>query len=905
MGLSPDHPSMLTSWADGLPTEPNAGDNGLSTMVSLSSSQSRTIEERYELEVTRAGLGFVEKRSPIPVGREGRYFVEDLLGRGSMGTVYLARDSKLDRAVALKVVARRSDIGHLQRRLKREANALAGLQHENVVTVYDLAATDQGELFIAMEYVHGTTLRAWQENKGLQEILEAYLLAGQGLAAAHEAGWVHRDFKPDNVLVGVRTRALRVKVGDFGLAGSQSRPARGSEPIEVVPTESQPGSTTGSKTEGRLTSPRGLLGTAAYMAPEQLRRERADAQSDQHQFCVALWEAVTGTRPFPDEGHASERFAPARPGTMPRALHRLLCRGLSFEPADRFPSLDELLRRLRRIRGWRRARPWVTTGAVVGTALVSAVVLRQPPDPCAHTGARMAELWTSATAQNTRATLAGSDAEYVDYVVSSLENAASAWTDQAMEICTTRVETATVDAALERRDICLQRWADRMELYVDKLRDLDPSHISNAHALVAPLRMFDNACTLPAAPILAKVQIAIDRAEASELLGDGEAALRQAHEAVLLASELGVSCEGQDSDGKMRSHELAAAWFRLGHVQAEWGSAEEALETLTEAYLNALSCGDLHRYADARIHAAARLAIDHGDLEAAVVALNEADATLSKALLPYNDLHRQEYYKASGLVAQRRGDLKTAWEYYERGLALLGPPEDHPVLAAKLIANIGVVHQVAGRHADAAKSYAQATTLVAVALGPNHPQTRTRAEREALNLGLLATERGSIAEVRDKLNFVAQSADPKLIVLALSAWAQAEYHADRSVRPKRALELAGKLYDHLQKHPDLPPEATAIAMTTTGQLLAMSDDERGLTLLEDSLQRWKAIGDETSLRRSRLALAQALATFGQPSAAREHIEILRAAASRGDPEFREALKALERELATTPYPTPP
>jgi serine/threonine protein kinase len=269
----------------------------------------------------------------------GRYEIVRQLGAGGMGIVYLAYDPKLDRPVALKLL--RPDKGTSQARLLREGQSVARLAHPNVVRVFDVG-TDGDELFVAMEYVEGTTLRRWlrAEPRRPRAILEAFTAAGRGLAAAHAVNLVHRDFKPDNVLVG---KDGRVVVTDFGLARLDAS--------DLV-ADADPGGNGGGILGMTLTRTGSVLGTPGYMSPEQLRGETADARSDQFSFCVALWEAMFDARPFAipprpsldDVRHAVEGgiVAVEVPAAMV-PLERALRRGLALATADRFPDMDALL----------------------------------------------------------------------------------------------------------------------------------------------------------------------------------------------------------------------------------------------------------------------------------------------------------------------------------------------------------------------------------------------------------------------------------------------------------------------------------------------------------------------------------------------------------------------------------
>nr|WP_276604462.1 protein kinase [Nannocystis sp. RBIL2] len=299
--------------------------------------------------------------------RLGRFTLLRVLGRGGMGVVYTAYDELLDRIVAIKMVRSDRDDAHLLARVLREAKALAKLSHPNVVQIHDVGESD-GQVFIAMEYVDGPTLRAWIEARReagarWHELLPALIDAGRGLQAAHSAGLVHRDFKPDNVLVGADGRA---RVLDFGLVA-----ARGEPP----PT--RPG-TPLSSTEQLLTRTGAILGTPAYMSPEQWLGRQADARSDQYSFCAAVYEALHAVRPF-SGGHATEVLAAISHATLessPRALavpatiSAALRRGLSFRPEARFPDMAALLAALDHDPGATRRRGLRVVAVVAVTAAV-------------------------------------------------------------------------------------------------------------------------------------------------------------------------------------------------------------------------------------------------------------------------------------------------------------------------------------------------------------------------------------------------------------------------------------------------------------------------------------------------------------------------------------------------------
>jgi len=279
----------------------------------------------------------------------GRFRVTAKLGEGGMGVVYAAHDSDLDRAVAIKLLRPSpSDPQPARSRLLREARAMAKLSHPNVITVYDVG-TEGEDIFIAMELVRGVNLRRWiaMRPRTWRATVECFVDAGRGLAAAHRAGIIHRDFKPDNVLVG---EDGRVRVLDFGLARPSSS--------EDEPTPRSPQSVSRMPTTERLTQTGAVIGTPAYMAPEQWRGAAIGERTDQFSFCVALWEALFGTRPFAGEAPTAlaarvmsgEIQAPNDPGDVPSWLVRVLRRGLGPQPEDRYPSMDALLDVLARLR---------------------------------------------------------------------------------------------------------------------------------------------------------------------------------------------------------------------------------------------------------------------------------------------------------------------------------------------------------------------------------------------------------------------------------------------------------------------------------------------------------------------------------------------------------------------------
>jgi serine/threonine protein kinase len=332
-------------------------------------------------DVAAPGVGAPPRGTAID-----RFLVIDALGHGGMGVVVAAYDPTLDRKVALKLVRAyggSTDASSRARaRLLREAQAMARLSHPNVITVYEVG-TYGGQVFIAMELVEGGTLGAWMRERprGAAEVIDVVGRAGRGLAAAHAVGLVHRDFKPDNVLVG---RDGSVRVTDFGLVRRDGGP-------DDEGSVGGAGAAAAAAVSQTLTRPGALMGTPLYMAPEQHRGERSDARADQFAFCVVLYEALYGQRPFvaaDDEAPAAAVLAgalrpPPRGARVPARLRRAVERGLATAPESRHPSMAALLGELERARGagrWRVAALGAAALALAAVAVLArGTTTRAPP----------------------------------------------------------------------------------------------------------------------------------------------------------------------------------------------------------------------------------------------------------------------------------------------------------------------------------------------------------------------------------------------------------------------------------------------------------------------------------------------------------------------------------------------
>jgi len=432
----------------------------------------------------------------------GRYVILKRLGRGAMGVVYLAFDGDLDRRVAIKVLrpeaSADASMGETRSRLLREAQAMAKVAHPHVVSVYDVGTVDE-EVFVAMEYVPGATLREWRDKTRPRPraIVDMYVQAGRGLSAAHAAGILHRDFKPENVLVDAQGHA---KVLDFGLARLEALAGETPESlakIELHDTgiDHRPGLAT------PLTHFGAILGTPAYMAPEQLVGETATARSDQFAFCVALYEAIHGELPF--EGttltslaasiHAG-RLRPVRPGVKcPRGVRRVLLHGMTAAPERRFASMGQLLDALVRAVGAPSRRIAIGGSALAAAAAVTLLVLRPAPTRlCRGAEEVLAPAWSTAREEAVRAAFArlpnARAEETFFHARDVIDRYARSWLAMRTDACeATRVRGEQSEAAMDLRMACLAQRERELKATVDLLATPDDRTIDKAVEAAAQL----------------------------------------------------------------------------------------------------------------------------------------------------------------------------------------------------------------------------------------------------------------------------------------------------------------------------------------------------------------------------------------------------------------------------------
>jgi hypothetical protein len=425
----------------------------------------RAIGETLRWGAARAGDG----GGALARGEQiGRYTVLARIGRGGMGEVYAAYDPDLDRKVALKLLhaGATHDRRRAQDRLLREAKAMAKLSHPNVVAVHD-TGTFEGRVYLAMEYVDGLTLTEWLAAcpRRRDEVLPVFIAAARGLVAAHEAGLVHRDFKPGNVMI---ARDGSPRVADFGLARSFIESADEERPSAPAEEHRDP----------HLTRTGELLGTPLFMAPEQFTGRAADARTDQFSFCVALYRALYGVAPF--HGDTLEALTasvlagrvepPPNKTTVPARLRRILVRGLARDPAERWPTMKELVGALERDPARVRRRASLAAGAfaLVGLSLFALARGAGSSAPLCTAGpGRLDGVWEGAGAEPhprrdavERAFVASGAPgarEIWDRVAARLDRYRTDWLSMYRDACeAANVRREQTPAALDLRMTCLE-----------------------------------------------------------------------------------------------------------------------------------------------------------------------------------------------------------------------------------------------------------------------------------------------------------------------------------------------------------------------------------------------------------------------------------------------------------------
>ena len=863
-------------------------------------------------------------------GSIGRTEVLQRLGGGAMGIVYLANDPELSRKVALKVLGGapnpHSEDQWRGERLRREAQALAQLSHENVVNVYDVGmvrlAGGEERVYIAMQFVEGIDLAEWLRQRKavrrtrrlLRETLDVFAKAGRGLAAAHEAGLVHRDFKPANVLIGSDGS---VRVADFGLARAATRGTELDEPrvLEEQPTNIDD---TPAPLLDTMTVPGVVAGTPPYMAPEQFLGEDVDSRTDQFAFCVALYEALYGERPFEGRTFASLRRNVTRGRTrpppkdvrVPKRLRRIALRGLRVDPEARHPDMMTLVDRLSRDRRANRLRialpAAALAGAVAAIGIVGLTGAGHEDKRCKLASSHLVGVWDAETKQAVRAAFRATDQAHADEVFDRVDERLDAhfdtWITSYADTCeATHVRGEQSAEALDLRMRCLDRRLGEARAVIDlfasgtDVRVLDralgavanlsgPEQCADVDALRAVV-------ALPTDPqVIAEVDAVgevLDEVNALQQAGRFERGLELASSAAdraraleyppLLARALFLQASLED-----KSADFAASETTYYDAARAAGSAHD--DRLAAAILTGLVTlvGDrLRRLDDAMTLSAlaeaavaragnepslrAELLNSQGKLLIAKGQYREAQTHFERSLAMRRDMLGKRHPDVArtlnnlAVAVYHQGELVAAEAYYRDAIAIA---EDvlgarHPHLAA-FLSNLGSALSPQGRYDEAQSLHRRALEIRERALGPNHPHVANSLG----NLGNLARDRGdyecALAYYQRALDIDRDALGPAHPEIAQSLTDIGFVY--------RALGKRDEAHDHFRRAIEilddaLGPDHPSLGRPLTGTSQVYLEQGRPALALDAATRAVRVLeahsGDPLELAEARFALARA------------------------------------------------
>jgi len=685
-----------------------------------------------------------------PVQRIGRYVVLSELGAGAMGRVYAAYDPELDRKVAVKTLkfsAWGDDSSSGQARLLREAQAMAKLSHPNVVPVHDAGTFDQG-VFLAMELVEGETLANWiaRRRHPWREVVRIFTDAGRGLAAAHAAGLIHRDFKPANVLIGLDRRA---RVTDFGLARADEMEA---PPAEDAQTH--PGEVSGPLLATPLTIVGSVMGTPGYMSPEQYVGKEVSAQTDQFAFCASLFEALYGTRAFrgPSTVELAEQARKAdisprpRDARVPARLERVALKGMSPDPAARYPTMDAVVAELSKdpsARARRIAAVGIAALLLAGAGFFGRASLRERTQLCQGGPAKLAGLWDATSKEKVRASLLGTGMGYAprtwEVVQQGLDAYATAWLAGFRDACEAGQLRGEQSArVMDLRMACLTERREELGALTTRLAAADAKIAENAVLAVAALGPLERCADVAAlsqpvpmpsdAAARASIQdlerkLAIARStfalgRYAETLGQVKALVdpvQRANYPPLLAQVLGLLARAESASD---ADQDAVATYQAAYAAAQAAHRDDLAARDLMSLARVLSDPSIGKTEEARI----------------LVTLAKGGMQRFK---PEQTLEA-DWHDALGEVAGREGKVGEAIAEYERTLALREPLKE-PLAIAEALFSLGRELANKGDLPRARAAVERAMGLREGVLGRDHPliinslSELSRAELERAN----------------------------------------------------------------------------------------------------------------------------------------------------------------------------
>jgi tRNA A-37 threonylcarbamoyl transferase component Bud32/tetratricopeptide (TPR) repeat protein len=696
----------------------------------------------------------------------GRYLVLERLGAGAMGIVYAAYDPELDRKIALKLLRPTQRTGANQERrearMVREAKAIAKVSHPNVVAIFDVGVHD-GHVFMAMEHLAGGTLSDWmapEKKRSWREIVSLFIEIGHGLAGAHAEGLIHRDFKPDNVLL---DKNGKPKVVDFGLV--QLSAAGDLEDSGAVLRDTEEDLSSGSSLvtlapemlAGPLTRTGALMGTPAYMAPEQFTGKKVDERTDQFAFCVALYQALYGERPFAGEtvsalaasvihGRARE---PRRDSQVPGWVRRAVLRGIDVDPDRRFPRLADLIAALANDPA-KRTRAWTIAGASMVVMLAAVGVAHRlgagQRAMCTGGGARLAGIWEPGTEPSARKSaihraFAASGKSYAEQAFTGaarlLDQYVERWTGMYTDACeATQVRGEQSAEVLDLRMTCLNEHLGNARALSDVFAAADGKVVENAISAAAALPPLDRcadvaqlrAVVKPPENAATRARVTALRSRLADLIAlrdSGQCARATTKAETLISDVRAVGYQPLVAETLYESAQLGSSCgdiaetlqrLREAHTAAT-GSHNDEVAAQASSLIPSFAMNRLNQVLVAREW----LAVARGDVE------RLGRETLAHAMLA----------QAEGMLAVSEGDFARALTAADHSIAvtrrLLGP--DDP-LTIQWESNKGDWQETAGRLEEALQTDIQARTHFERVLGSEHPRVAlvSNNEGEVLNL---------------------------------------------------------------------------------------------------------------------------------------------------------------------------
>lgn len=852
-----------------------------------------------------------------------RYQLHDTLGSGGMGVVYEAHDPELERSVALKLIHPRqagipASRGH--RRLAREARALARLSHPNIVAVYD-AGRHEDSVFIAMEMVVGQSLARWcrsEPRPHWRAVVAAYVAAARGLAAAHDVGMLHRDFKPDNVLI---ADDGTVKVADFGIAAltAPEPDARDAPSAPASPSSSEPAGRPRDLVAGSLTAPGALLGTPLYMAPEQQAGGPLDPRADQYSFFLSLYRGLYEQSPFRvgdgetafrellEHKMAGDVAPPPADTEVPGWLYPIIVRGLAPDPDDRWPSMDDAIRALQSDPDQRRRRR-ITIAAVA--ALVLAVIaiaaagwlrgVDAPADPallCQTRGADIDGVWDPVIAEElTRTHGAPSDAHVrsaAARLTDRLDDYADQWRAMRIEACDTQQrQDVRADGSLDLRMRCLDRRRARLHALVSMVRRRDgpgppPGELLDAAIQAAlslpPITDCGDIATLrtaipPPDDLRVRVQVdaiasRLDRATAARETGRYALALETAQAALAaIGGDRPTLGDASPTTDPVIDYPpvRARAMFEVALARVALGEARSS-ETMLRAILPVAAAAK-DDVLIARTWSAIITLLSY-DLGRPLEAMRWIDVAEMAAERVDDPKTRAEVWLAIGEALRNVGDFDAALTREQAALALLSDGDHLQVTSA--LDSIAVTLLRLGRFRESLEHQQRAVALAEDALGSDHPQVADHLKNMGIVLEILARndearaayERASKIYQRtlrsDHPRIANQLGNVGVLALNLGEKKKALEYLERAVTVSR------QRYD---------PEHPLVALASVNLGLALAsfeiDRERAHSLYERALamQEKRLPADHPDAIQTRFRRAALLDSMGQIDAAHSELE---------------------------------